>query len=234
MPNAVITGCNSGIGHEFAKILIGDGYTVYALDVSSGDKLRSLEGPKCKIGQLDVSDIDSIRGFGDSLGNEPIDVLLNIAGVMPSIAKDDLDSLEMATMIKCFGVNAFGPFFLTQALLPNILAAPAPRRVCVTSSRVGSITDNSSGRYYSYRASKTAVNSFFKNFAVELKDKEVIVSMLHPGFTKSNLDPDDNIRKIPDAVEPVEAAEKLWKVVMSKNLDDTGKFWHREGMELPW
>ena len=43
-----------------------------------------------------------------------------------------------------------------------------------------------------------------------------------------------NIRKIPDAVEPVEAAEKLWKVVMSKNLDDTGKFWHREGMELPW
>lgn len=110
---------------------------------------------------------------------------------MPSIAKDDLAELNMATMTRCFGVNAFGPFFLTQALLPNILAAPSPRRICVTSSRVGSITDNGSGRYYSYRASKTAVNSFFKNFAVELKDKDVIVSMLHPGFTKSNLDPDD-------------------------------------------
>lgn len=110
---------------------------------------------------------------------------------MPSIAKDDLAELNMATMTRCFGINAFGPFFLTQALLPNILAAPGPRRICVTSSRVGSITDNSSGRYYSYRASKTAVNSFFKNFAVELKDKDVIVSMLHPGFTKSNLDPDD-------------------------------------------
>lgn len=43
-----------------------------------------------------------------------------------------------------------------------------------------------------------------------------------------------NIRKIPDAVEPVEAAEKLWEVVKSKSLEDTGKFWHREGMELPW
>lgn len=110
---------------------------------------------------------------------------------MPSIAKDDLAELNMATMTRCFGINAFGPFFLTQALLPNIVAASGPRRICVTSSRVGSITDNSSGRYYSYRASKTAVNSFFKNFAVELKDKDVIVSMLHPGFTKSNLDPDD-------------------------------------------
>ena len=110
---------------------------------------------------------------------------------MPSIAKDDLAELNMATMTRCFSINAFGPFFLTQALLPNILAAPGPRRICVTSSRVGSITDNSSGRYYSYRASKTAVNSFFKNFAVELKDKDVVVSMLHPGFTKSNLDPDD-------------------------------------------
>jgi NAD(P)-dependent dehydrogenase (short-subunit alcohol dehydrogenase family) len=112
-------------------------------------------------------------------------------GIMPSIAKDDLETLDHATMLRSFSINAFGPFFLTQALLPNILAAPAPRRLCVISSRVGSITDNGSGRYFSYRASKTAVNSFFKNFSVELKDKEVIVSMLHPGFTKSNLDPDD-------------------------------------------
>lgn len=114
-----------------------------------------------------------------------------MTGVMPSIAKDDLAALDHKTMLRCFSINAFGPFFLTQALLPNMLAAPAPRRLCVTSSRVGSLTDNSSGRYYSYRASKTAVNSFFKNFAVELKDKDVIVSILHPGFTKSNLDPDD-------------------------------------------
>ena len=147
---------------------------------------------------------------------------------------DDLATLNLPTMSRCFAVNTFGPFFLTQALLPNIMAAPAPRRICVTSSRVGSITDNGSGRYYSYRASKTAVNSLFKNFAVELKDKDVIVSMLHPGYTKTNLDPDDNIKNIPEAVEPKEAAEKLWKVVMSKTMEDTGKFWHREGMELPW
>ena len=110
---------------------------------------------------------------------------------MPSIAKDDLKTLDETTMNRCFNVNAFGPFFLSQALLPNILAASGPRHLCVTSSRVGSMADNSSGRYYSYRASKAAVNSLFKNFAVELKDKDVIVSLLHPGFTNSNLDPDN-------------------------------------------
>ena len=38
----------------------------------------------------------------------------------------------------------------------------------------------------------------------------------------------------PESVEPEEAASKLWGVLMSKSIEDTGKFWHREGQELPW
>ena len=121
---------------------------------------------------------------------------------------------------------------LTQALLPNLLAADKPCRLAVVSSRVGSIADNTSGGSLAYRASKTAVNSFFKSLAVDLKDQEVIVGMLHPGITNTNIIPD--IGKVPGAVEPEEAASKMWKVFYSKGMEDTGKFWHREGMELPW
>ena len=151
---------------------------------------------------------------------------------MPRPPSDALRTVTLETLQSTFAINTFGPLLFTQALLDNVLAAPAPRRVAVVSSRVGSLADNSSGGLYAYRASKTAVNSFFKNLAVELKDQDVVVSMLHPGFTKTNLDPD--IWKNPDAVEPEEAASKLWKVVQSKGLEDTGKFWHREGQELPW
>ena len=151
---------------------------------------------------------------------------------MPPPPTDALKTVNLQTLNSTFAINTFGPLLLTQALLDNVLAAPAPRRIAVTSSRVGSLADNSSGGYYAYRASKTAVNSVFKNLAVELKDKDVVVSMLHPGFTKTNLDPD--IWKIPEAVEPEEAASKLWNVLKSKGLEDTGKFWHREGQELPW
>ena len=56
------------------------GYQVYALDVTFGDVLRSLDGPKCKIGRLDVASVQSIQDFKNDLGSEPVDVLLNIAG----------------------------------------------------------------------------------------------------------------------------------------------------------
>jgi NAD(P)-dependent dehydrogenase (short-subunit alcohol dehydrogenase family) len=146
--------------------------------------------------------------------------------------EDTREKVDLKMMEKSFAVNAYGPVLLTQALLPNVLAAPAPRRIGVISSRVGSIADNTSGGYYAYRASKTAVNSFFKSFAVELKEKDVIVFMLHPGFTKTNLH--ESIWKIPGVVEPEAAAEGLWKVVQEKGLEDTGKFWHRDNFELPW
>lgn len=151
---------------------------------------------------------------------------------MPPKEKDTLSEISLDVLQYTFAINTYGPLLLTQALVPNILAAPTPRRVAVISSRVGSIADNSSGGYLSYRASKTAVNSLFKSIALDLQDREVVISMLHPGFTNTNLDPD--IASMPGVVEPEEAASKLWGIVKSKTMAETGKFWHREGTELPW
>lgn len=155
-----------------------------------------------------------------------------LTGIMPNKHYDTLNGLTLDVVTNTFSINTFGPFFLTQALLPNILAADDPKHIAVMSSRVGSIGDNSSGGSYAYRASKTAVNSFYKNMSVELTEKNVVVSMLHPGFTKTGLDPD--VWKMEEAVEPDEAASKLWEVLKTKDVKETGKFWHREGMELPW
>jgi NAD(P)-dependent dehydrogenase (short-subunit alcohol dehydrogenase family) len=102
------------------------------------------------------------------------------------------------------------------------------------SSRVGSIADNSSGGSYAYRASKAALNSIGKSMAMDLKEKGVTVIMMHPGYVKTALDTSGRTHSLPEAVEPEEAASKLWKVLKSKKIDDTGTFWHREGQELPW
>ncbi|OAP64109.1 hypothetical protein AYL99_00081 [Fonsecaea erecta] len=232
MPTAVVTGANSGIAHAFANILCDEGYTVYAVDREAGDGLQALKAKKARIAEVDVTSPESIQKFKDSLGDTTVDLLLNIAGVAAPNEDDSLTTSNLHVFQHTFAVNTFGVFLLTQALLPNVLKAPKPK-IGIVSSRVGSVGDNSSGGHYAYRSSKAAVNSIGKSMAMDLKDKGVTVMLLHPGFVRTNLLP--TAKMPPETVEPEEAARKLWEnIVSQKTIEDTGKFWHREGFELPW
>lgn len=145
--------------------------------------------------------------------------------------EDELNTVNKDVLTRIFETNTFGPLLLTQALLPNLVSAPSPR-VGIVSSRVGSIGDNNVGGNLAHRASKAAVNSIGKSLAIQLKDQNVIVNLLHPGIVKTNLNPTGD--ESPESVEAEEAATKLWAIVQSKTMEDTGRFWHREGHELPW
>ncbi|KAF2107320.1 hypothetical protein BDV96DRAFT_589565 [Lophiotrema nucula] len=228
MPTAVVTGANSGIGNALTQILVNEGYKVIGADITIGDPIKNLS---CEAIQLDVSSPPSIKAFADQVGDQPIDLLLNVAGVMAPPHQDTLGQVDFETLEKTFRVNTFGPLLLTQALLPNITKAAHPR-VAVMSSRMGSIADNSSGSQYSYRSSKAAVNAIFKSLAVDLKEKGIAVILLHPGIVKTNLLGGEEEVKV--AVEPDIAASDLYRVLMSKGLESTGRWWHRSGEELPW
>lgn len=143
---------------------------------------------------------------------------------------DALDTIDLSKLQTTFAVNTFGPLLLIQALLPNILDASNPK-VAVMSSRMGSIADNSSGGQYAYRSSKAAVNAIFKSLAVDLKPKGVAVVLLHPGIVKTNMTTEVESGM---GVEPAVAARDLWEVLKGKDLESSGRWWHRNGEELPW
>jgi NAD(P)-dependent dehydrogenase (short-subunit alcohol dehydrogenase family) len=190
----------------------------------------------CETSKLDVSSEHNIAAFQERMANRPIDLLLNVAGVMYPQDSDTLEKVNLTKLQKTFAVNAFGPLLLTQALLPSIELADRPL-IAVMSSRVGSIGDNSTGGMYSYRSSKTAANMLFYNLSVDLKPKNITVLVLHPGIVKTNMDrrwKQGGNEDIQGAVEPEAAASDLWKVLMGKGLESTGKFFHRNGEELPW
>ncbi|KAK5945608.1 hypothetical protein PMZ80_002813 [Knufia obscura] len=230
MPTALVTGANSGIGNAFAQVLLKEGYKVFAVDRHVGEGLKNLR--EASVGELDVTSPDAIKQFRDKfIQDDPIDLLLNIAGVAMPKEKDSLESTTIDTFEKVFAVNTYGPMFVVQALLPNLMKSPNAKIGTVT-SRVGSIGDNTSGGMYAYRSSKAAANSIGRSMAMDLKEKNIPVLLLHPGFVRSGLLPGADG---PEFVEPEEAASKLWNnVVKVKGMNDTGTFWHREGHELPW
>jgi NAD(P)-dependent dehydrogenase (short-subunit alcohol dehydrogenase family) len=102
------------------------------------------------------------------------------------------------------------------------------------SSRVGSIADNSTGDSYAYRASKAALNSIGKSMAMDLREKGVLIVLMHRGYVKTGLDTSGRTHQMKEAVELEEAAGKLWKLPQSKGLEETGRFLHREVYELEW
>ncbi|RMD39977.1 hypothetical protein DV735_g5162, partial [Chaetothyriales sp. CBS 134920] len=212
------------------------GYEVYALDVSIGAPIKSL-GSK-KYVQVDVTSADSIAQFKADFGDDrPVDLLLNVAGIMAKPADDALKTTTLATLTKAFAVNASGPFLLTQALLPNVLAAGKGAKIAIVSSRVGSMADNGSGGMYAYRASKAAVNSIGVSLSADLRPHGVTVLLLHPGVNNTNLAGGilpSLAQALAQAFEPADTAEKLFKLVEEKTLEDSGKFFQYEGNQLPW
>src|SRR5690625_7802460 len=93
---------------------------------------------------------------------------------------------------------------------------------------MGSIHDNSSGGHWAYRMSKAAVNMAGVTLAHELKDRNIAVALLHPGFVRT-----DMTRGQGD-VGPEEAAAGLVRRIDELNMDNSGGFWHANGERLAW
>ena len=248
MPVAVITGANSGIGNAWAALLVRKvgsfisilkalihiadcqkSYTVYALDVSIGSSITNLG---CEYFQVDVTSPGSIAKFRSAFGDRPVDMLLNVAGIMAKPDQDALKTTTLESLSKLFAVNASGPFLLTQTLLPNLLAA-GNAKIGIVSTRVSSMTDNTGGSLYAYRASKAAVNAIGVSLSVDLRPHGIMVVLLHPGINSTNL-AGGAFAGIEQAFEPADTAERLFKVMDEKTIGDTGKFFQYEGLELPW
>jgi NAD(P)-dependent dehydrogenase (short-subunit alcohol dehydrogenase family) len=219
MATVLITGCNRGIGLELARQFEARGDEVIGVCRTASDEARAL-GIRLVEG-IDVSDDSSVRRLADELADVSIDVLVNNAGIL---RHDRFGELDYDAMLEQFRVNALGPLRVTEALSNRLHAGS---KVVIITSRVGSIEDNSSGGYFGYRASKTAVNQVGKNLALELEPRKISVAMLHPGMVSTEMTNRNGI-------DAADAARGLIARIDELTLDESGGFWHAEGYRLPW
>ncbi|WP_137167069.1 SDR family oxidoreductase [Salinimonas lutimaris] len=218
--NIVITGANRGIGLALVQAYLDKGHQVYALCRNSCDDLNKSGATLVK--GVDVANPDGLTEALAPLKNVAIDILINNAGVL---GKESLGDWDPNTIDYQFRVNALGPLLITQRLLGNLHEGA---KIGLITSRMGSMTDNGSGGYYGYRMSKAALNAAGVSLAHDLKDRNIAVALLHPGFVQTEM-----VNNAGD-IDTATAASRLVQRLEELNMDTTGQFVHSNGDTLPW
>jgi NAD(P)-dependent dehydrogenase (short-subunit alcohol dehydrogenase family) len=223
-PTVVITGANRGLGLEFSRQFAAAGATVIATArrPEDADDLRKLG---VRVEQLDVADSASVKQFRERIGDLPVDILINNAGIgswLYRLEEVDADALE-----RYFQVNTLGPLRVTQALLPSLRRGAGKTVVNITSD-LASLARNTRGGAYGYRESKAALNMFTRTLAAELRPEEFICVVISPGWVRTDMGG-------PQAAQsPSESIAGIIRVLRGLTPKDSGKFLDYRGEELPW
>jgi NAD(P)-dependent dehydrogenase (short-subunit alcohol dehydrogenase family) len=230
MPTTIlITGANRGLGLEFVRQYAKDGCKVYATcrHPATADDLQALQQkyPNIQICQLDTTSSADLAALTAKI-SDPIDILINNAGLLlidPSWGKLTIDTMEQS-----FLVNAVAPLKVTEAFTKHVSSSTRKLVVCVSSS-MGSIQENTSGGYYSYRASKTALNMFMKSAARDLSSQGIQILLLHPGWVKTRMGGDSA------SITPEESVTGMRQVIENyQSSPGEVTFYRYNGTLVPW
>jgi NAD(P)-dependent dehydrogenase (short-subunit alcohol dehydrogenase family) len=223
MPSVLITGCDTGLGVEFARQYAADGYRVFAtcLDPGTAKATRAINGD-VRVLKLDVSDLAAIDTLASELRNEPIDILLSNAGIgrpHPLFGKTDYAQWQ-----RILDVNLIGPMKLAEAFVEHV-AASQMKVMAFVSSRMGSIALNMTGGSYAYRSSKAGLNAVVKGLAIDLQPRHILVLALHPGWAKTE----------PGARVDVDRSVSGMRAIIQRcSRHETGCFFAFNDTMLPW
>jgi NAD(P)-dependent dehydrogenase (short-subunit alcohol dehydrogenase family) len=236
----LITGANSGIGLELSKQYAAKGWTVIATHRrdTAPDTLAALAKahPKVRVEKMDVSSHDQVFGLAKKLRGEPIDVLINNAGLFCICDwEDDKDnSQQFGTLnydhfMPIMKANVMGVIMVAEAFAENVKASRQKKLITMSSS-VGTISRPGRGAFW-YSSSKAAVNKITVNLAAVLKSSNVIVVPIHPGAVRVEKQANDPGTHLIDTDFSV---RHIIATIDGLTMAGTGKFTNYDGKELPW
>lgn len=176
-----------------------------------------------------MAEQQSIEEMARVLSGVPINLLINNAGASGLF---NLNEVTPEDCVRQFQVNALGPLLVTRTLLSNLQLAVSARGcafVAQVTSRIGSISDNSSGGAYAHRASKGALNVFTKSLAIDLEPQNIGCLLLHPGNVNTAYN------NYNGAVEPEESVEGMARLIARAKIGDPLQLLHfGKGDVIDW
>jgi NAD(P)-dependent dehydrogenase (short-subunit alcohol dehydrogenase family) len=237
MPTVLITGANRGLGLEFVNQYAGDGWHVIACCRSpdTAAELQALASGDSDIAieRLDVQDHAQIDALAKKLTGQPIDVLINNAGLIgplpyeENIARQHFGSTDYTVWDTVLRTNVYGPLKMVEAFLENV-AQSELKIIANISSETSSIAGFPIPAI-AYASSKSALNRAMTIVASQVKERGIIVALFCPGYAKTRMDFYSYATvEIPDSIAG------LRKLIGELTIDDTGTFRRYDGKELAW
>jgi NAD(P)-dependent dehydrogenase (short-subunit alcohol dehydrogenase family) len=230
--NVAIIGASGAIGSAFVDHYSKDQSvnTVYAFS----RKKQSYENEKIHSFELDIENQDSIQDAAEKISGNFLDQVIVATGILHSDnfgPEKSIKDINYDNMAKVININTIGPSLVGRYFIP-LLTKDTKSVLAFLSARVGSISDNKLGGWYSYRASKTALNQIIKNFSIELKrtNPNAIVLGLQPGTVDSNLSEPfkKNVAK-GKLFTPEQSRELLSNVIENATTKDSGNLLAYDG-----
>ncbi len=235
---AVVTGANKGIGFEICRQLLDQDYRVIltARDPDRGQAATAqllATSPAIEFFKLDVTSQADVDRLSKYLQTRYLrcDVLVNNAGIFPD-QRDDLENdwpsiltAKLETIQKGLETNTYGALRLCQAIIP-LMQQNHYGRIVNVSSGMGQLSDMN-GCCPGYRISKTALNVITRVIADELKDTDILINSLCPGWVKTDLGGDGATREVSEGADTA-----IW-LAMLPTGGPSGLFF-RDRQVIPW
>jgi NAD(P)-dependent dehydrogenase (short-subunit alcohol dehydrogenase family) len=229
MANVAITGAARGIALSLTKQHLAAGDRVFALvrDPASTTALAELaagSGGRLTVHAMDVGNEASVVAGVADTGSETIDLLYNVAGVTGQVEPEFEAGADWTAFDEAVEVNLKGPLRVLRAFLPRLREGS---KVMNFSTQLAASTWPYGG-YYAYVATKAGLNRMMRSVAIDLKDKGIVIGLIHPGYVQTDMGG-------PTAdITPDESAAGVRKLAAEWTLDKSGDFYRWNGEEHPW
>ena len=232
-----VIGSRGAIGNAVVDTLLADESVEAVFKFSRAENTE--HDDKVKHIFIDIEDEESIKQATESL---PEDTKFDLIFVATGILHDEknvfpeksIKDISFDKLIKVLTINTIGPTLVGKYFIPY-LRKDSKSTFAFLSARVGSISDNKLGGWYSYRAIKTALNQIIRNFSIEVarSNKNAIFIGLQPGTVKSFLSkPFEKNVKSENLFTPEFSAKKMLEVIEKLDSSDSGKVFAWDGEEI--
>ncbi|HUD30807.1 MAG TPA: SDR family oxidoreductase [Novosphingobium sp.] len=228
MANVAITGAGRGIGLVLAKQHLERGDRVFALvrnpeGATELGELADASQGRLTVHQMDVADNASVAAGAAETGDAAVDVLYNVAGVSGRV-EPELGTIDWDDFDEAIEIMLKGPLRVLSAFLPRLGEGS---KVINFSSQLGASTWPYGG-YYPYVATKAGLNRLMRSVAIDLKDRGIVVGLIHPGWVQTDMGGSGA------DITPEDSAAAIIRLTDDWKIEDTGEFYKWNGEKHPW